>query len=124
MDEQIFVSYDPKTDQWFLVKPFIFEFRCKQIEIPINFAFKASIPRPLWNWIGPNDLGMTPPLIHDYLYDNKGIIEDRFGQIIEYTRKDADVEFLRRMKLLHIPYITRNAAYLAVRLLGWTYWET
>lgn len=122
MDETLTVIYDPNTGEWILQKPFVFGLKSHTITIAIGYRFKASIPRSLWGWISPLELGMTPVLIHDYLYEHKGIIHEK-EITIKYKREDADRAFMVQMKIIGVPFLTRRIAYIAVRLFGWTYWK-
>lgn len=122
MDEAIKVTYSPETGNWILMQDYKFTFKTKQIVILAGYSFYASIPRNVWPWISPDDLALTPVLIHDYLYEAKGflILEDA---VLTYTREEADNLFLEKMVLAKVSFIKRNLAYLAVHYLGWIYWN-
>lgn len=107
------------TEEWITASHYSFRFQDKLVEIPVGYKFDmASIPRMLWPFVGKHELGVTPTLIHDYLYEHKGCLI-----ACDYTRKEADERFFQEMKAIGISRIVRNIAYRAVRLFGWTYWN-
>lgn len=106
------VTYDASTGQWTLENTVEVLGVC----IPEGFTFDlASIPRLLWPLIGPFELSIEAPLLHDYLY--------RRGGLGIFSRADADRMFLDLMKSEGIARWRRWAAWLAVRLFGWTGWR-
>ena len=94
---------------------------------PKGYKFDlASIPRPLWSLIAPFELSTLAPLFHDLIYEFKGNLpSDNVAPFParHFFQKDADDLFLRLMVLEGIPWMKRNAAYVAVRAAGWTYWN-
>ena len=68
------------------------------------------------------------PLFHDLIYEFKGNMPSA-DYISPYpfrrfVQKDADDLFLRLMAAEGVSGWKRNAAYVAVRSFGWTYWNT
>ena len=106
------VSYNPDTKRWRLENTVTIE----GVRIPVGFEFDlASIPRLLWPLIAPFELSIGAPLLHDYLYVNRGL-----GQ---FTRKQVDKMFRKVMKDEGIWAWRRWPAYAAVRLLGFLAWR-
>lgn len=93
----------------------------------------ASVPRLAWAIIPPDGRHRAAAIIHDFLYEHKGDLplgsylrKDDGWVIIDapWTRKHADLMFLKIMKEYGIPFIRRQMAYRAVRLGGWVAWRT
>lgn len=122
MDEELLLSYNPDSHSWTLGREYEFTFMNDVVTIAKGCNFDASIPRTLWGLVSPNELGITPVLIHDYLYEHKGCVLGRNG-VVWYDRQDADARFLKQMKTIKIKYLLRNLAYFAVRMGGWIYWN-
>ncbi len=97
---------------------------------PKGYKFDlASVPRPLWSLIAPFDLSTLAPLFHDLLYEFRGLLPSAdyvtpHPPPRRFNQKDADDLFLRLMMVEGVPAWKRNAAYVAVRSAGWTYWNT
>ena len=97
---------------------------------PKGYKFDlASVPRPLWAIIAPFDLSTLAPLFHDMMYEFRGLLPSAdyvspHPQPRRFNQKDADDLFLRLMMVEGVPAWKRNAAYVAVRAAGWTYWNT
>jgi hypothetical protein len=101
----------------------------------------ASVPRGLWSISGIRPDGLLRPaaLVHDALYENKGIISGKIGhrsgyvfalkslsmsaEAVRYTRKECDQLFLKVMKEAGVGLTDRTRAYWAVRLFGWIPWR-
>lgn len=106
------VTYDADTGQWTLQNTVEVLGVC----IPEGFEFDlASIPRFMWALVGPFELSIEAPLLHDYLY--------RRGGLGIYSRLNADNMFLAVMKAEGIAAWRRVPAWIAVRLFGWTGWR-
>lgn len=106
------VYYDAETQRWRL----ILTVEIEGVKIPAGFRFDlASIPRPLWPLVGPFELSIEAPLLHDYLYFHRGM-----GQ---YSRSEVDRLFLKVMKQEGIWAWRRWPAFVAVRLFGWLAWK-
>ena len=96
------------------------------IEVPAGFRFDlASIPKPLWSVIGPHELGISPVLVHDWLYQHKGLVVENVAHAgYEFTRANSDLIFRLLMEAEGVPWLRRWAAWLAVRLFGWLAWRS
>ena len=68
----------------------------------------ASIPKIFWNILSPYGKWGKAAIVHDYLYQTKGM-----GG--ELTRKDCDDIFLEAMGVLGVNWFTRHLMYRAVR---------
>jgi hypothetical protein len=103
------------------------------IKIPSDFQFDLStIPRFLWSIVAPFELSIIAPLVHDFIYVNKGnltinenniIIKSTTNNNFKLSRLEADSIFLNHMKLEGIGFIKRYFAYLGVRLFGGIFWS-
>ena len=85
------------------------------VVIPEGFVFDfASVPRPLWWIISPDDDGIAlPGLLHDELYATE-----------MFSRRVCDGLFLQAMNERGLlPVWKRQCAYWAVRLGGWLTWR-
>ncbi len=95
------------------------------ITVPAAFEFDlASVPRLFWWLIGPFDLSIAAPLVHDFLYRYRG--DPPQGSVLParvYTRKQADLLFRAIMKQEAIWWWRRAAAYRAVRWFGAAAWS-
>jgi hypothetical protein len=79
----------------------------------------ASVPRPLWFFRPPDGLHRAAAVAHDWLYANKGSLQD--GRML--SREECDDAF---QALLHEAGVGRRAAWLmhrGVRLGGWMTWR-
>jgi hypothetical protein len=103
------------------------------IKIPKGFQFDLStIPRFLWSIIAPFELSIIAPLVHDFIYVNKGnltinesniVIKSNVEDSFNMSRLEADSIFLDHMKLEGIGFIKRWFAYLGVRIFGGIFWK-
>lgn len=75
----------------------------------------ASIPRTVQLFI-PKDIGRRAAIIHDYLYQTRGL-----GG--KYTRKQCDEIFLDALSVLNVDWPTRKTLYAGVRIGGWVAWR-
>lgn len=109
---------------WRLEQPYSYSGDNHTITVPALFEFDlASIPRALWWLIGPFDLSIAAPLIHDFLYRYQG--QPPTGSIVPprtYKRKEADQLFRAMMKEEGVWWWRRAAAYRVVRLVGGIAW--
>lgn len=112
MADSAFITYETDTGEWLLHN----SVEVAGVFIPEGFTFDlASIPRFLWPLVGPFELSIEAPLVHDYLY--------RRGGLGYYTRRQADRIFREVMKEEGIAAWRRWPAWLAVRLFGFTGWR-
>lgn len=120
------VTYDTARRSWVLVSEYDYEYEGHRIIVPAGYSFDlASVPRPLWWLIAPNELSIVAPLFHDYLYEYKG--NPPAGSIKPartYTRREVDDLFLHLMEREGVAPWRRYAAYSAVRAAGYLYWAT
>ncbi len=86
-----------------------FKGRWRRFLIPEGFIYDAaSIPRVFWVFVSPLDLGFLPTGAHDYVIQQKGLVEveqwsDYFQRWVKittppFTRKEADLVFRQLMK--------------------------
>lgn len=110
--------------KWRLEQPYAYRDGNHEITVPARFEFDlASIPRALWWLIGPFDLSVAAPLIHDFLYRYRGQPPDgAIEPARTYRRKEADQLFRAIMKQEGVWWWRRAAAYRAVRLVGGIAW--
>ncbi len=119
------VTYLVAERTWRLEQAYSYQDGDTQITVPAAFAFDlASVPRPFWWLIGPFDLSIAAPLVHDFLYHYRG--DPPQGSIVPakvYTRKKADLLFRVIMKEEGVWWWRRAAAYRAVRWFGGAAWS-
>ena len=119
------ISYEVSTKSWRLERAYGYRHSGNTITVPAGFEFDlASVPRPIWWLIGPFDLSIAAPLIHDFLYRYGGAPPD--GSIEPprtYTRKEADLLFRSMMHEEGVWWWRRAAAYRAVRWFGGAAWK-
>lgn len=132
---------EPYGKKYILLKDYTYEWKKgnmgRKLVIPKGFIFDlASVPRIFWTISGvtPGRLGWAAPLIHDFLYEHRGklpegsyflFMNDKWvSSSIVWTRRSADKMFCRLMREDGISRFKRRMAYRAVRLGGWTYWNT
>jgi hypothetical protein len=96
----------------------------------------ASVPRIVWSISGMQQDGehRAAAIIHDFLYEYQGAIpvgsylredDDGWNPVIaDWKRKHADRMFGRIMREYTVPRQRRRMAYRAVRVGGWTAWNT
>lgn len=101
--------------RWRLMDQLRFEIGPWAVVVPQGFEFDmASVPRLLWPLIGPHELSPAATALHDHLYDAGGPV----------SRREADRAFAElAARHQHVAEWRVTAAYLAVRLFGWLYWE-
>jgi hypothetical protein len=120
-----------------LVEPYVYEWSHQgaryRLTVPAGFQNDlASVPRVLWWYISPFDLGLAA-VPHDWIYFHAGRLPAGSFQRLEgnrwvdvherWSRRDADRLFGRLMRDAHVDRTRRRRAYLAVRLLGWPAWS-
>ena len=90
------------------------------IEIPIGFRYdKASVPRLLWSIIPEDGLYCNAVVIHDYLYQRKGKINDHFIM----SKEQVDKLFLKHMLEDGVTQRRAKLMYWAVDKFGWIKWN-
>jgi hypothetical protein len=104
-----------------------------QLVVPAGFECDlASVPRILWWYISPFDLG-SAVVPHDWIYDHGGKLPEGSHLRLEegvwvdvglpWSRKDADRLFGRMMREANLRKRKRRRAYKAVRIFGWRAWR-
>ena len=88
----------------------------------------ASVPRLLWTFIAPLDLGLAS-IFHDWLYRAQGRVETLrwteagWNAVREpWTRREADRLFGRIMREQGVASWKRRLAFYAVRAFGGSVW--
>jgi len=115
------VRYDTAEEMWYLAKDWAIRIGGELIVIAEGFRFDlASIPKPLWSVIGPMELSVSAALIHDWLYQHRGVVE---AKALEFSRANADTIFRLVMKAEEVPALRRAASWFAVRFFGWLAWR-
>jgi hypothetical protein len=86
---------------------------------------RASIPRIFWVIISKDDLSNTPPLFHDFLYANGGVLpKPQITPYRTFQRQEADMLFLELMKKSGVAWWRCVLAYKAVRQFSEFAWKT
>jgi hypothetical protein len=94
------------------------------VEIPAGFRFDlASVPRLFWFLVTPYHLSIPAPLIHDWMYRNRGCFQCRGGRRVCFRRSEADRHFLRLMRAEGVHLLVAFAAWVVVRAFGWIWWR-
>lgn len=136
------ISWNQLSKIWILEEEVNVNINSKQaskvvgVKIPKGFKFDLStIPRFLWGFVAPFELSIIAPLVHDFLYVNKGKLkinnqkmlslanDSEEGEIIHISRHEADSIFLEHMKLEGVGFLKRWIAYFGVRLIGGIFWK-
>lgn len=121
------IVFYPGPKVWRLTHDFEWEHEGQRFRVRAPFDFDlASVPRVVWPVIGPHELGIISPLLHDWLYRCGGVAPPDFGWLTPdrtYTRGEADRLFLSTMKREGVPWLRRNVAYAAVRAFGRGSWR-
>ena len=131
------ISFNIKENMWELKQDIVVKrmYLNDDLELRIEKGFMfdlASIPRFLWSIIAPFELSIIAPLVHDYLYVNKGklirekdAISATFKSDIKYdiTRHKTDSIFFAHMRDENVGKVKSYLAYQAVSLFGWIYWK-
>lgn len=83
----------------------------------------ASVPRAFWSFVlNKDDLGLTAPIVHDFLYQSEGCGNSLFhGR--PYTRAEADRFFYDLMRADGIGRFISGWAYVGVRIGGIGAWK-
>ena len=123
-----------------LVEPYVYEWMHEEalyrITVPKGFVSNlASVPRILWFYISPFDLGRAA-IVHDWLYAKRGALpgtsfqrwkgewfEGEWTVVSErWSRRDADRLFARMMRESGVSRTKRRRAFWAVRIFGGGKW--
>lgn len=121
------VSQRDATAEWEVVEDYTYQSNEQKFSITAlkGFVFdRASIPRPFWVIISKDDLSNVPPLFHDLLYRNVGILPtNQVTPFRTFQRKDADDLFLELMKKTGVKSWRARLAYHAVRRFAAFAWK-
>lgn len=103
-----------------------FEFRSDRLmaifKVPVGFITDfASVPRVLWNVLPPTGRYGKAAVIHDYLYQTRGLSSLPGRELV--SRADADNVLMEGMTVLGVGRFTRWAVYSGIRLGGWAAWD-
>jgi len=107
------------------------EYDALRLVVPMGFQHDfASVPRALWWFISPIDLGLAS-IFHDWLYRESGRVTTlgrtkRAGEWVQvndpWSRYDADRLFARMMREQGVSQFRRRAAFRAVQWFGERTW--
>jgi len=112
--------------QWRLEQDYAYRDGPTTITVPAGFRFDlSSVPRLLWWLIAPFELSIAAPLLHDFLYRNRGMPPTGSAEPPRtYTRSEVDRMFRTLMRKEGVPTWRRVVGYAAVRLLGGGDWRS
>lgn len=118
------VWYSPSQRTWLLAEDYlgVVDGHTWYIRAPWPFDL-SSVPRVFWFAVAPNELGVKPPLVHDWLYRHGGEAPTVSGNVVKYTRAQADKLFSDLIREEGVPEWKRRVAYIAVRIGGWRSWR-
>ena len=117
------VTYSVRQKTWMLTEPWWCRMDSRVIRIPAGFCFDlASIPRPLWWLLAPNELGIAASAAHDWLYQHGGKITDPLP--CWFTRAEADLLLRLLADNDGVWWWRRWSAWLAVRVFGILAWRS
>ena len=112
------VTYMVANQVWRLEHDYLTVDGPTTITIPGGYEFDlASVPRPLWSVIAPFELSISAPLVHDFIYEFRGVLPaGATAPERTYTRKEADRLFAEMMSAEGVPAWRRVLANVSVRL--------
>lgn len=114
--EGVEAEFEEAESKWRIRLPFHGEAGGVDVVVPAGFLFDlATIPRPLRPFVLPTAFGLRAPLLHDYLYNTRGLK----GRI---TRLQADRAFRRDIREYRGKGALSWAAWIVVRSFGWAWW--
>ena len=120
------VMTSPSIGRWRLEAAYAYRDGATTITVPAGFEFDlSSVPRVFWPLIGPFDLSIVAPLLHDFLYRHRG--KPPAGSVEPprtYERVEVDRLFLRIMEAENVSAWRRLLAYAAVRAFGGGDWRS
>jgi hypothetical protein len=119
------ITYDVSLRTWRLLADYSIDYQDCTLTAKKGFSFDlASVPRPLWWLIAPNELSILAPLFHDLLYGFGGRLPDEsyVRPYRTFTRRETDDLFLYLMEVEGVARWRRLAAYSAVRAAGALSW--
>lgn len=109
-----------------------------RVNIPQGYQCDgASVPRCAWTFSGitPDGAIRAAALVHDYIYDHRGIMPPGSLQFqnaarewvdvkMAVTRKQADILFRQMLRHAGFSAYRRRLAFTAVRLFGGSFWNS
>ena len=117
------VTYDIRHRTWTLTECWWCRVDNTVVRVRAGFCFDlASVPRLLWWLLAPNELGIAPALVHDFLYQHQGRITDPAQH--RFSRRDVDRIFRQLQQTEGVWWWRRWASWLAVRLFGFFAWRS
>ena len=116
----------PSIGRWRLEDAYTYHDGDTAITVPAGFEFDlSSVPRVFWPLIGPFELSIVAPLLHDFLYRHGG--KPPAGTTDPprtYTRREVDRMFRQIMEAEAVAAWRRVLAYDAVRVFGRSAWRS
>jgi hypothetical protein len=115
---------DASRKEFRLLDDWQLDYQDNTIIIPTGFITDlASVPSPFfwWQWGAWN----LPAIIHDWAYLNHFLLflnADKSLTIFDLTRAEADLLFYQLLEVFQVPFLVRQAMYLAVRVGGRKHW--
>lgn len=111
----------PTKKGYILETEYIFRYSTlERIRVPAGYVTDgASVPRLAWAYMPPDGLHRAASVIHDWLYDQRGVTWFK-----KFTRQETDLLFHKILRLSGVGKIRAYIAFAAVRAGGWTYWNT
>lgn len=114
--------------QWRVLEPFEYHLGTPDglefVRVEAGFLTDfASIPQVFWSIWPPTGNYGKPAVIHDNLYVSPSVSHELRQAPRRITRREADAIFLEGMTVLEIPYLTRRALWLGVRIGGRAAWN-
>ena len=96
----------------------------RRITVPAGFCCDlSSVPRALWWLIGPHELSIVGPVLHDFLYRHGGQLPvGCVWPLGAIARAEADAIFRDAMQAEGVSAWRRWSAHQAVRLFGRGAW--
>jgi hypothetical protein len=86
----------------------------QRVDAPPGFVTDfASVPRPFWSFLPPDDAYAYAAVLHDYLYWTQIRPREEADQILKFAMQD-----------LRVGAVTIEAIYTAVRVAGGGAWES
>ncbi len=121
------VTYNVRRRTWILLNDYSYVYEGHTLTAKAGYAFDlATVPRPIWWLIAPNELSIVAPLFHDLLYEFRGRLPDpsQVTPYRTYSRLETDDLFLHLLEREGVAWWRRMAAYSAVRAAGGLFWST
>jgi hypothetical protein len=111
-------------NRWVLQESWTHETPAFRLTLPGGWdSDLASVPGPLRRWINAFEMGITGPLVHDFIYNHGGELpEGSASPPRKFTRREADALLVRLMKLERVGAWRRLLAWVCARALGWSHW--